>query len=273
MSGILDSFSRTALVRAIEANQIEFWATIGRLPQVELYYDAEMMWIATGIPHPAFNVVFGTRFERVDVDARIKATLQRFESQGLPMMWRVGPSTRPVGLGRDLVARGLEHAEDEAGMAADLSTLRADAPEASAVTIQLVSNAEMLEGWIEVLSIVFGIPESARRGLFDIEASLGFGADVPRRLYVGLYQGVPVATSLLFLGAGVAGISAVGTLPGARRQGIGTLMTLAPLRDARAMGYRIGTLHASEMGLGMYRRLGFCEYCKLASYVWTGERK
>ena len=48
-------------------------------------------------------------------------------------------------------------------------------------------------------------------------------------------------------------------------------MTLAPLLEARAMGYRIGVLHASEMGLGVYRRLGFQEYCRLGGYVWMGE--
>ena len=51
----------------------------------------------------------------------------------------------------------------------------------------------------------------------------------------------------------------------------GTTLTLAPLREARAMGYRIGLLDSSNMGLGVYRRLGFQEYCKMSYYVWSGE--
>ena len=80
-----------------------------------------------------------------------------------------------------------------------------------------------------------------------------------------------MATALLFLGAGVAGIYGVGTIPQARRRGIGWAMTTAPLLEARAMGYQIGTLHSSSMGFGIYQRLGFREYCKLSRYVWRLE--
>jgi predicted acetyltransferase len=72
----------------------------------------------------------------------------------------------------------------------------------------------------------------------------------------------------MVLHAGVAGIFAVATLPQARRQGLGTALTLAPLHDAREMGYRVGTLQATEMGFPVYRQLGFREVCKLGNHLW-----
>ena len=48
-------------------------------------------------------------------------------------------------------------------------------------------------------------------------------------------------------------------------------MTYAPLRDVLAMGYRIGVLHASSMGAGVYRKLGFQEYFTRESYLWKPE--
>jgi hypothetical protein len=44
----------------------------------------------------------------------------------------------------------------------------------------------------------------------------------------------------------------------------------APLREARAAGYRVGTLQASEMGFPVYRRLGFQEVCTFGLYLWPG---
>ncbi len=79
-----------------------------------------------------------------------------------------------------------------------------------------------------------------------------------------------VATASLVLSAGVAGLYSVMTLPEVQRRGIGTLMTVVPLRAARARGYRVGVLQSSPMGLSLYRRLGFQEYCRIAGYLWQG---
>jgi len=62
-------------------------------------------------------------------------------------------------------------------------------------------------------------------------------------------------------------------VPEARRQEIGTALTLAPLQEARDLGYRVGVLTAEPTAQGAYRRLGFEECCKFGVYAWVGEKQ
>ena len=44
-------------------------------------------------------------------------------------------------------------------------------------------------------------------------------------------------------------------------------MVQAAMRTAQEQGYRIAILHATQMGLNVYRTLGFQEYCTLPGYI------
>ncbi len=93
------------------------------------------------------------------------------------------------------------------------------------------------------------------------------GDDEPWRHLLGRPGSEPVATSTLFLSVGVAGMYFVCTVEEARR-GIGAVLTLIPLLEARKIGYRLGVLGASPMGYPVYRKLGFREYCRIGLYEW-----
>jgi ribosomal protein S18 acetylase RimI-like enzyme len=264
---ILEDISAPSLVKAVEDNQFEYLMDLGRSPQVMTIHEGpELIWFLTGVPFPGFNRIVRARFEATDMDAKIEAALAPFKSHDVPMLWHIGPSTQPANLGERLLAHGLTHTAEESGMATDLSTLESNQPLPLGLRIEHVQDTERLKIWDQIIARAFDFPGELGDAIFRIEASLA--AYAARHLYLGSVEGEPVATALLFLGAGVAGIYGVGTIPEARRQGIGRAMTVAPLLEAREMGYRIGVLHASPMGEEIYRRLGFQEYCKLGRYVW-----
>ena len=100
------------------------------------------------------------------------------------------------------------------------------------------------------------------------ELFAGLGLDLPLRYTLALADDRPVATSSLFLGAGVAGVQFVATLPEGRGQGIDTAMTMVPLRDAQEFRYCVGVLQSSNSGLGVCRRLGFRQQCSVGHRFW-----
>ncbi|MGD2177625.1 MAG: GNAT family N-acetyltransferase [Anaerolineae bacterium] len=271
MSNILKDLSTPALVRAIKANRFEWYGYLGCSPKAELRDRPSLTWLLTGVPFPLMNTVMRTQGTRDNVDELIEETVAHFKSKNVTRFtWWVEPGTQPTDLSDHLLAHGFTYAEGPPGMAVDLLALNnEDMTAPSDLRIKHVRDAGALKQWVSTLFSGFELPDISEGAFFDLFIGLGF--DLPLRNYVGFLNGEPIATAELFLGAGVAGIYGVVTVPKARRQGIGAALTLAPLREARAMGYRIGILHSSEMGLGLYRRLGFQEYCKMSHYVWAGE--
>ena len=158
-------------------------------------------------------------------------------------------------------------------MVADLHTLNEDNTCPGDVTIQQVTDLAMLATFYDMLRVGYGMPDA----IIDFASSADRQAGIPDpaifRNYVAYQNGKPVGCSSLILNAGVAGIYGVATIPDARRQGVGAELTLFPLREARAMGYRVGVLHSTEMGYNMYCSLGFKQHCTLLSYRLKPEER
>jgi GNAT superfamily N-acetyltransferase len=269
VSELLKDLSAPALVSAIRANLFEYYRYLGRSPQAEFYDSPQLTWLLTGIPHPFLNNVLCAQLTPDNVDDTIAQTLAYFTSKKVTQLsWWTEPGTQPADLAEHLLAHGLVYTDGGPGMAADLLVLDEDVTTPWALMIERVGDASTLKEWVEAAAAGFGLPKSSARACFDLFMGLGF--DLPLRNYVGRLNGEPVAAAELFLGAGVAGVYWVATMPDARRRGIGAAMTLAALREAHDLGYRAGILHASAMGFSVYRRLGFQEHCKMSHFYWSG---
>ena len=131
--------------------------------------------------------------------------------------------------------------------------------------VRLVDDTSTLNEWFAVWTsgAVDAVPL-----LQDVHAQLGLGPHLPWHYYLGTVEGKTIATAMLFFGAGVAAVHSVATVKSARRKGFGTAMTLAALREARSVGYRVAILTASPSGIGIYRRIGFRAYCTISRYHW-----
>jgi len=270
LARLLTDLSEAAVIAANEESCVQFWLHYGRGPGCEVHEEPDLAWFTTGIPFALLNGVMRARLAPEDVDGRIEDMVAEFRRRGVPLEWNVGTSTMPRDLGRHLERHGFEHAFSLPGMAIDLKTLPGDEGPPPGFTIAPVTSRRDLETYVRVGASAFDVPEAYLPRLVEIEAGMGPDVADLTTCYLGRLDGRPVATSMLFLAAGVAGIYFVGTAPEARGRGIGEAMTRWALREARELGYRVGILQASTKGDPIYRRIGFREYFRIEIYEEAG---
>lgn len=254
------------MIQAIDRNCIDFFQHYGYGPGCEIFDRGGLAWFVTGIPHPLFNGVMATDLSEAGANRAIDDLVAEFRRRKIPLEWTTMAGTRPRDLGHRLEARGFEHTLDVPGMAMDLRLLPDDAPPGG-LSIETARSRADLETCLRIALTTFEISETFAPRLLEIEGGMPDDQKARTRHYLATLDGQPVATSELYLAAGVAGLYFVGTIPEARRRGLARAVTIAALRDARDMGYRVGTLQATPMGASVYRRLGFREYLTMGVYL------
>ena len=128
--------------------------------------------------------------------------------------------------------------------------------------------SDALEAWGDVWKRGYAIPDSVAEIMVDLRRSV----DVDKtRNYLARLNGETVGISMLVMGGKVEGIYYVVPIPEFRGQGIGTAVTLFPLKEAQKMRYKVAFLLSTKMGYRVYKRNGFKECYKIANYLylWT----
>ena len=269
MDPIQHEISPDTLSAASYEHFIAYEQYCARVPDGEIVDTPELAWGISGVLSPYMNSVVRTRLNPgTDLDTVIESVLRRARARVVPMGWFLLPGSAPADIGSRLLAHGFAYEGDDPGMSVDLRKLPDGVPAPANLRIVEVLDLPTLEQWVTAWGESYNAPDDRRQNRFDFRRGQGLGPGLPYRSYLATLDGQPVATSELFLGAGVAAVVWVGTIPPARGQGIGAAITMAPLREAIRLGYRIGSLSASPMGYPVYQRLGFQEYCRFPVYVW-----
>jgi ribosomal protein S18 acetylase RimI-like enzyme len=268
MTHIQTDVSDAGLVAAIRANLCDFFRELSRTNPAEHFENGQFTRWYTPIPHPWFNGVLSADLPSAANEAFIKDTIQYFRDKGVhTFTWWMDPHRKPLDWEPALSKHGFGFADDTPGMAVDLHALNESILKASGFEIRVVEDEATLRTWTNIFIKGYGLPADWESLSFELW--LKFGFDFPMRNYLGYLNGEPVATSTVFYGGGVAGIYDVATLPEARGKGLGAALTLQPLLDARAMGYRSGVLQSSEMGFNIYKKLGFRHLCQIENFYFS----
>lgn len=220
-------------------------------------------WVRT-FPTAWSNFIFYANFDRYEIDNQISEISSNMKNGDLPNEWVVGPKSFPPDLGDYLEKYNIKKQFSMAGMAIDITKMdHKDVKLPDNLHIETVETKSMMQLWTTIVSRALFKGEPFEASLFESLIS-----DPNYRFYLAFIKDEPVASSMVMLSHGVAGIDMVSTLRQYQGMGIGTAMTVTPLLYAKDNGYKIGVLQASEAGEPVYRKIGFEEYCRFDVYKY-----
>ncbi|MEZ4729853.1 MAG: hypothetical protein R3E79_22200 [Caldilineaceae bacterium] len=263
----LQEISPDQLAAAADENFVVHasWAQ-RRTPGMSVMDDGHFLLTDSGLPCDTFNLLCRARLTPTTASAHIAEALAYFRQVGRPFCWWVGPGDQPMALGALLIAAGLEQAETELAMAVDLAKLPLYDLTLAGLVIRRAHTLPELNDFANIMAANWSPPDPAVVYYYTRTAPALLAADAPQWFYVGYLNGQAVAAAELTVGGGVVGLYSICTLAGYRRRGFGTALTLRPLPDAQAAGYRIGVLQAGAQGVGIYERIGFQTYGGITEY-------
>jgi len=232
---------------------------------IRVIHDSDLVrTIAPGRPYGFLNGVMALDLDPARVGEPVADMDREYRDRDLPLTWWITPRSRPTDVADRLASAGLTPEEDEAGMVIDLATWT-EPTIPSELSIEVVSDRACLADWVQVMGASYGWDDPLKAAtlleLYDPAADDGVsrpGVQLLVRL-----GGDAVGCGSLFESGGFAWVTNIGTVPAARRRGVGGAVTGRLLSIARERGHHHAFLAASVMGEPVYRRMGFVTRCRL----------
>jgi ribosomal protein S18 acetylase RimI-like enzyme len=187
----------------------------------------------------------------------------------------VHPTATPADLGARLTAAGLEKVELMTFMALDLLGWHAPAmAPPPGVEVTATKGETALEEYTRLTVAYWEVPPDEAPGVAAMQRAIA-ASPIPGVRFLAHVDGRAIGKAYLSTPGpeGVASLYGMSVRPEARGRGIAVALTVAVLARAQNMGFERLVLHATDMAVTVYRRLGFAT-CATADVhatapVWT----
>lgn len=220
------------------------------------------------VDFPFFNNVMSPKLPEDSAADRIEELLQAVGKKERAVCWWLGVNAQPANLAARLEAAGAFKAMENRMMAIEIQNL----PEVvmpEAVEIIEVTTRQQLEQWTAVIAPAHGIPAEMEGHWTDMYEGAGYGPESSvTRHFLAMMNSKPVGATSLITAAGVCSVANVATDADYRHRGIGSALTIWPLKVAEQQGYKVACLSASPDGEPVYAKLGFEKFQKNEVYLW-----
>jgi GNAT superfamily N-acetyltransferase len=255
-----------ALLEALDENLAVHAAWIQRrVPGMVVRDDGGFLLVDSGLATDTFNLVCRTRLQPADAAARAAEGIEWFRARRRPFSWWVGPADTPTDLGTTLAGLGLEAAEAETAMVADITSLIPE-PLPRGLEVVPAGTSAQLREFAAINAANWTPPDADVARFYESAARFVLGEESPLRFYLAFLRGVAVATAEVTVAGGIAGIYNVSTLEHWRRRGYATALLRQVLIEARDGGTLRAGLQAAPGAVGIYRRLDFAPVGAIREY-------
>jgi ribosomal protein S18 acetylase RimI-like enzyme len=252
---LLRNSTISEIEQALEKNMMAKFSYLPSLnTDMEVIENKNMLIINSNCKADMFNIICKIKKANTKI---LQNAINFFVKNKLPFAFWLGFKDEAENLKDELNQLNLVCDERELGMYILLDNINNLNGDIEQLKILQVKERDILQDFVSVIITLIPKDTSAIKEFFISNEKLISDKNSKLKLFVGYYKNKPVATSALFCDNQVVGVWDVITLPSARGKGIGTKMTMHTLLIGKQMGYKIGVLTASDLGMGIYSKLGF----------------
>lgn len=229
--------------------------------------DDELLLVSTKARSDMFNIAAPKKALSKKSLSSLKDFISSNSRSGTPMScWLYDPTDI---LREQLIGMGVQLDEAEIGMVLEFDKISQPDHINEDIDLIRVESTEDLHLWKGTIKQLVPGESLAIDSFFDAGEKVLFMPDSPLVHYIGVLNGIPVATSATFKKNGMIGIWDIITLPSARGIGVGSTVTYKTIIESCNNG-DIVSLSATDAGKSIYERMGFSWCCDIEIYTLKG---
>ena len=243
------------LVNSNLRQAMSFYA--GANPEAKLHNLPGLLTVFCGRNYPVFNVGLLNEFREGHLKTELFAASRYYRSLHCGFcFWLCEDLVEPRLLSEIkntiFPERGFFQLSDPPGML--LRGLPAPARSLPEIEFKPVNDAASRSTFCHLTSHIFDIPFAMANAMYGAQE----GWTEEYEAWLGYVNGQPVTLALIVFSEDAAGLYSVGTSASFRKQGFGeATVRWCIARAAQSRGSRNFVLQSSDVGLSLYRRLGF----------------
>jgi GNAT superfamily N-acetyltransferase len=257
------------LARKMERNYITQFRQLSGINGTVFSEDEVIAEFVSGYSTSWMNGVFRIDGNLPDLKERVGETLKKYTID-CPMIWHIGVLTsQPQTVKQALLTNGLKFLDNDPGMILQTSNLK-NSPPLPGFRVETVDTVEKINDWLIPFAEGFAVSQPVIAH-FRQFMQMRLRQSAEEGWFIGYQDDLPVTSAYYLTDNQVTVLYGVATLSDFRKRGFARRTVESAISHACERSPFPVTLYASQMGLPLYRSMGFVDVYNLEKYVYPSD--